>query len=125
MTDRAMQQFEWSVRALAQPAAVQLALYPSFVEVADELALEFEEHSRRIDVDALTPAQRDAVRALDRALAEQSGPAHAELWEIAALDGTPEWAHFRALAAKVIELMGWSSDPPPYDRGAVYVGPQA
>ena len=122
MIDPAMQQFEWSVRALAQPAAVQLRLYPSFVEVADELALEFEEHLQRIDVDQLPPAQRDAVRALDQALEEMSGPAHAELWEVSALDVAPEWTRLRELASQVIAAMDWSRVPPPIDRGALYVG---
>ncbi len=39
----AARRFSWSVQALALPAEAQLALYPSFVEVADELALELEE----------------------------------------------------------------------------------
>jgi hypothetical protein len=34
--------FEWSVRALAQPAPIQLALFPGFVVVADELAGDFD-----------------------------------------------------------------------------------
>lgn len=125
MVDLAMQHFEWSLRALAQPATVQIGLYPSFVEVADELALELEEHLQRTDLDLLAPTQRDAVRALDRALEEMSGPARAELWHVAALDVAPEWTRLRELASQVIATMGWSSEPPPIDRGAIYVGSDA
>ena len=124
MTNRALQQFEWSVRALAQPSAVQPTLYPSFVAVADELALEFDEHYRTLDLDRLRPLQREAVRALDDALDAMSGPDHLELWEVEALD-RPEWQHVRELARALIHVMGWSAAAPPVERGAIYVGSDA
>lgn len=123
MTKR-MQQFEWSVRALAQESAVQLQLYPSFVAVADELALEFEEHYRALDLDLLRAPQREAVRALCDAFDEMSGPAHLELWQTDALDRA-EWKHIRELARQLIRVMGWSTSAPPVDRGAIYVGSDA
>ena len=39
----AMKRFEWSVRDLAQPSDIQSSLFPGFVCVPDELALEFDE----------------------------------------------------------------------------------
>ena len=119
-----MQRFEWSVRALAQESAVQRELYPSFVAVADELALEYEEHHRALDLDLLRAPQREAVRALDDALDEMSGPAHVELWQANALDRA-EWQHIRALARALVGVMGWSAAAPPVDRGAIYVGSDA
>jgi len=119
----AMQQFEWSVRALAQAPAVQRDLFPDFVEVADELALDFEERYRRLPTDIVhfTPDQAQRVNALDSALAAMSGPAHEELWTMEALDEAPEWDHIRQLARELIQAMGWSNSPPPSDRGAIYV----
>ena len=38
-----------SAQAIAQPSAVQLALFPEFVEVADELALALEEAIQNLD----------------------------------------------------------------------------
>jgi hypothetical protein len=124
MTKGTLQQFEWSVRALAQESAVQVGLYPSFAEVADELALEFDEHYRKLDLDLMRAPQREAVRALNDALDEMSGPAHAELWQIEAL-GRAEWKHIRELARQLIRVMGWSASAPPVDRGATYVGSDA
>jgi hypothetical protein len=40
--------FEWSVRALAQPAPIQLGLFPGFVVVADELAGDFDAALRTV-----------------------------------------------------------------------------
>ena len=43
MNSQILRRFEWSVRALAQPAEIQLGLDPDFVWVPDELAFEFDE----------------------------------------------------------------------------------
>lgn len=120
-----LQKFEWSIRALAQDAATQLKLYPSFAVVADELALEFEEHHRQLDLDVLRPAQSQAVQALSDALDQMSGPDHLRLWETEALDCAPEWQRIRELARDVLRVMGWPATPPPLERGAIYVGPGA
>ena len=120
--NEAMLQFEWSVRALAQSAVVQRGLFPDFVEVADELALDFDERHRRVRSGSaqFTADQAASIDALDRALDAMSGPAHQELWTMEALDQAPEWDHIRELARELIRVMGWSEDPPPSDR-AIYV----
>ena len=73
----------WAVQALAQPADVQPTLFPPFVVVADELALEFD-HWRRVAEGQAgapwSPGQRAAVAALDRLLSEMSGPGKPEVW---------------------------------------------
>jgi hypothetical protein len=121
-----LKQFEWSVRALAQGPAVQRELFPCFVEVADELALDFEEKYRELPsvTFLFTPEQVQAVEALDKALEAMSGPAHNELWTMEALDRSPKWDHIRQLAGQLIRAMGWSDAPPPANR-AVYVGSDA
>jgi hypothetical protein len=119
----ALQQFEWAVRALAQDPIGQRDLFPGFVEVADELALEFEERYRavRSGTSRLRPDQMQRVEALDAALEAMSGPEHVELWSMEALDHSLEWVHIRDLARQVVQIMGWPEDPPPRDR-AIYVG---
>lgn len=124
-SDRLLQQFQWSVRALAQEGATQLQLYPSFAEVADELALEFDEHHRQLDLHVLRPAQPQAVQALNDALEQMSGPDHIALWETEALRCAPEWQRVRELARDVLRVMRWPATPPPFERGAIYVGPDA
>src|SRR6516225_2761064 len=67
----AEQQLQWAVQALAQPAEVQPTLFPSFVVVADELALEFDHWRDVADGEvggSWSPVQRAAVMTLDQLL---------------------------------------------------------
>lgn len=60
--------FMWTVQALAQPADVQVRLYPSFVAVADELALDHDEAQRaflRAAQGELTYEQLEALLSSD------------------------------------------------------------
>lgn len=120
--------FEWSVRALAQEASVQFTLFPSFVCVADELALEFDECLRRLStadgVVEFDPEQVKLVEDLDQRLAAMSGPEHEELWTDEALKTAPEWNEIRAAARLLVDKMGWVRTPPPSDR-SLYIGPDA
>ncbi len=117
--------FEWSVRALAQSAGTQFTLFPPFVCVADELALEFEEQYGRVREQNVSLGRGEvAVRDLDKKLEEMSGPQHEELWTDDALRQEPDWEEIRVLARRVIDVMGWSDTPPPSER-AEYVGADA
>ncbi len=113
------------LRKFEGPAA-QRELFPGFVVVADELALDFEEKYRELpcDTSLFTSEQAQAVEALDKALEAMSGPGHEELWTVEALDRLPKWDHIRQLAGQVIRAMGWSDAAPPPNR-AIYVGPDA
>src|SRR5512142_3503221 len=61
----ALEQLEWAVRALAQRFVTQMQLYPAFVVVSDELALEFEHGitllSEADGASSLTTEQKDAL----------------------------------------------------------------
>ncbi len=115
---------EWSVRGLAQTADEQLKLFPSFVCVADELALEFDEHWRRVQSAeyGLSTFQKQVLGGLDSLLEEMSGPSHQELWTDEALHSAPEWTGIRKAAREVLEVFGWSLSAPPRKRGDFYVG---
>lgn len=123
-----MKDLEWIIRALAQTADVQIALFPAFVCVADELALDFDEHYQRFVGEGCSASvgseAKQAMEALDRHLSSFSGPEHAELWTDEALRHAPEWRQTRQLAREIIARMGWPPDPPPTGR-AIYVGPDA
>ena len=123
-TSPASIQFKWIVQALAQPAEVQLGLYPRFVAAADELALEHEEMQGAFLTDAgttLNLGQRAAIQALDKQLADMSGKDQAPLWTDDALQAKSEWEYVRSLARSVLNAMGWDDTPPPTNRGALYV----
>lgn len=138
--DETMLRLKWSIQALAAPAAAQLRLFPDFVCVADELAIDFEEALRGIRsagssdagdreeaegperAEALSPAQRAAVDALDAQLEEMSGPEHAEMWTDDALHTSVAWTRVRHLAASALRTMDWPNELPPQGR-AMNVGP--
>ena len=121
--DRIEQQFQWAVQALAQPADVQITLFPSFVVVADELALDFDNWRQAFDSNfgtSWSPAQREAVEFLDQILDEMSGPNNPELWLHKECLNHPKWSEVRRLAEKVLSAFQWPSDVPPTDRGVIY-----
>lgn len=117
-----------SLQALAAPADVQLARFPSFVAKADELALDFAD-ALLVANDCpqlrLTAAQRDALARLDQHLDGMSGAANAQLWTEHAVRSRPEWDAVRALARDVLAALGAPSDLPP-PSSAVYIrGPRS
>jgi len=117
--------FEWSVRAICQPAHVQSQLFPDFVCVAEELALEFEEWHRRFRCagasERMTPGQFQLVEEIDAQLMRMSGGDHDELWTDDALANSEEWKKIREAAETLVREMKWSNSPPPIDRGDKFV----
>lgn len=112
-----------AVQALAQPAATQLGLFPSFVCAPDELALEFEDAMRRSAdwLVRLPDAQARPLQALNSFLEASSGTKHADLWENDSLSCDPRWNDIRELARDVLRAFNWLDVAPPAN-GAIYVG---
>lgn len=117
-------QFKWAVQALALPVEQQLALFPSFTEPADELALDHQEAQTTFlnsQTTLLTSEQKLAINALDHQLERMSGGEHSPtLWTMEALGNRPEWQTVRALAQSLLNAMGWPEVAPPMERGAIY-----
>jgi hypothetical protein len=117
------QQLMWAVQALAQSADVQPTLFPPFVLVADELALELD-HWREVAEGyaggSWSPAQRAAVAAVDAALSAMTDVGRPELWDEPGCLSRPEWAEVRRLARAALAAFGWPAGMPPDGRG-VYV----
>src|SRR5262245_23627157 len=104
----AFNQLKWALQALAQPPDVQPTLFPDFVVVADELALEFDNWYRAtIWRDGFTTAQKSALAAVDQFLAQMSDAKNSELWQIEALINRPEWQQVRQLAVEALQSLGW------------------
>jgi hypothetical protein len=118
----ALEQLKWSLQALALPPATQHRLFPTFVCVADELALDFDDSLKAATPQAsFTPAQRAALAALDDLLAQMSGQQHAEFWTDSALENHSTWQQIRDLARRALDVFGWDLQSPPMGR-AMYVG---
>ena len=105
------ERLEWSTRALAQSSEVQTGLYPDFVEVADELVLDWEEGLGQID-QALTVEQTVAIERLESFILSNSGSLNPGLWTMEALASAPEWQTIRQRALELIQVMQWSPESP-------------
>jgi hypothetical protein len=111
------------VQALAQPSSVQVALFPDFAVVGDELALQFADALGAYHASAPTDerGQLRCLKQLDDYLTELSGPANERFWlDRAALGSDVRWQRIRDLAKTVLVAFNWPDEPPPKD-GATYV----
>jgi len=121
--DAKLQILQWALQALAQPAEVQLTLFPDFVCKTDELALDFD-NALGATSDLLNSEQRECLRPIDKVLDEFSGEANASYWSEDALRNNSLWSYVRNMARHALELFGWPNVPPPKDpneRGTTYV----
>jgi len=111
-----LEKLKWSVQAIAQPSAVQIQLFPEFVEVADELALRWEEAIQDLQVmrTHLLPAQIAAIEELDAYMVSISGQAHTQMWTMDALKGSLEWQIMRELANQILHQMFWTETRPSF-----------
>ena len=117
MVGNAAQHLQWSIQALAQRADVQLRLFPAFVIVADELALDFENWYRTaLTALAATPAQREALAALDAALNA------VDQWDDEALGTDPRWEHVRQVTRFALAAFQWPESEPPPGRSTFIPG---
>jgi hypothetical protein len=115
-------QLQSAVLALAQPAEVQLSLFPDFVCKADELALNFEDGLYELvgHEHEITDEQRMAIDELDRLLQSMSGKQNAALWTDEAVRSHSMWEEIRKTAKMVTTAFDWKLRRPP-PSGAVYV----
>jgi hypothetical protein len=121
-TEWSLVRLKWAVQALALPANEQRGLFPSFVWVGDELALDFHECRETALKDyALTDDQLSALESLDVTLSKMTAENNMELWDGPGVDH-PRWEEVRETAKDALKRLGWNQDTPPKDR-AIYVGP--
>lgn len=113
---------QWAIAALAQPAEIQLALFPDFACKADELALNFEDglyelvgRERHVSAE-----QRTAINHLDSLVRAMSGEQNSEFWTEEALRSHETWNEIRTRAKLVASAFGWSVDVPPPTSG-IYI----
>lgn len=106
---------------LAQPAEVQNGLYPSFVCLNDELALEFDDAYHLIGQFNLTKEQLywlDVINELLNSLSKSDSSFESK----EAHSSTEGWNRVRQLARDCLVLFGWPLNPPPVGRAAYVKG---
>jgi hypothetical protein len=102
------------VQALAADAADQVRLFPAFVMVGDELALDFEEAMRscRPAIAGLSERKRAAIDALDQQITALSGAWNEAFWSTDGVMSDPRWEQIRARAREVLLACGWAVEVP-------------
>ncbi|ASN79914.1 hypothetical protein [Deinococcus ficus] len=111
-----LQFLQLSVRALAQPASVQVISTGHSPIAGDELAIDFDSWYvpalRDGCLEDCQPSQLAALKRLDATLADMTQLQDQKLWLTDALFENHWWSRVRAEARQVIELMSWPEDPP-------------
>lgn len=102
------EKFEWSLFALAQPARIQLELFPDFANTADELALSWEEAIEGTDLNELPFSARESIKKLDDYMLSISGKENAALWTDKSVTSSIQWATMRKMACDAIKELGWT-----------------
>jgi len=107
-------------QCFAQPYEVQKKLFPDFVNVAEQLAVEWEIALDEINDSQMTNDQKQAVQTLDNYMLSISGPANLQYWNDDALCYSDEWNKMRELAEIILDAMGWDDVVQP-ESNAVYI----
>lgn len=115
-----MEKLEWITRSFMQPSGIQISLFPDFINVAEQLAVEWEIALDDIIYELLSVEQRSVIKEFDDYILSISGSEYMQLWNNDALLSSIEWEKMRALARKIVIIMGWSEIPPSYDN-AIYI----
>lgn len=109
------------LQALARPAGEQVASFPDFVCVGDELVLDLDDALRNAGREGHGPEPDGALRALDDYISALSGPPNEAFWlEERPLFEDQRWERIRALAKTALASFGWPDEAPP-GNGAIYV----
>jgi hypothetical protein len=104
---------------LSLPGEMQIASYPDFVVVTDELALDYEWVSSFFlsnDEGNLSSAQRELLQGLDDLFTRMSRNGSLftqDLWTDQGLCQNELWSEIRTAARKLAEVFGWDVPPVP------------
>lgn len=109
------------LQTLASPAPIQFGLFPDFVCVGDEMALEFDDALRLVAplAQTFTTPQAQALEELDRYLDARSNVPD-DFGDDDNVRSDLRWVHVRDLASSACAAFGWSVQTPE-PSGAVYI----
>jgi hypothetical protein len=114
--DHGLAQLQSALRALALPYDQQKEALPSFVALADELALEFDHWWQVVACRAtrqeIPPDADGLLKRIARQLAEMSERHDPELWSDMSVQARAEWATLREVAFETLRALGWELGKP-------------
>src|SRR5687768_6004498 len=117
-------QLKWSIQTLSLEADDQIASFPDFVVVTDELLLEFDNWynlATRNYPDFFSDVQIKKLKEINSFIDEL--PQEDLNLSIAdELKTYQFWKNLRMLARETLEKFGWTSETPPFDRSTYVQG---
>lgn len=117
-------QLKWSIQALALEADDQLASFPDFVVVTDELLLEFD-NWYHVAIgnypDFFSEEQLKILKEIDSFM-DKLPQEDLNISIADELKTYSFWKELRILAQDALQKFNWDSDPPPYDRSTYLQG---
>ena len=126
--DRHLDALVNSLRLLAARFKDQMAMFPEFVHVPDELALVFDDCIQLlpqiVEAGLISTDAEQSVRRIVKMLAERSAKGNAEFWTLDALERGKAWDEIRSLAVGALELLGFANVAPTMDRITYIPGPR-
>ncbi len=108
--------FKQSLQALSLPFEDQVELFPSFVEVGDELLLNFENCKQAIVKNLrrqITDQQFEQIVRLDTLIERIEAN---KLWGLSNLKDHKAWEDLRIVAKSTLTAFGWTLEPPPSSK---------
>lgn len=120
-----MERLKHAVQRLALDPPAQVAQFPDFVVVADELALDLDHWLEVCEAWSYidSPDVVAALKTINDHLDQVSGSEQAERWTVEALAADPGWIEVRAMAREALVAAGWAAEAPPTpeEDGDVFV----
>ncbi|WP_459583020.1 hypothetical protein [Dickeya oryzae] len=104
-----MNKLKWITQCFSQPYEIQKSMFPDLINVADQLAVEWELAMDEVDDSRLTDDQMQVIKALDDYMLSISGPANLKYWNDDALRHSNEWDNMRLLAKAILDNMVWDN----------------
>jgi hypothetical protein len=117
------------VQLVAAEAPTQIASFPDYVEVPDEIAIEVGElaalleEASRSALDEISDDERGIVKELDSLFSRFSGADHLDVWTLAAMETHSVWLDTRELAERWLAAKGIPRRAPNL-FWLIFVGPE-
>jgi hypothetical protein len=117
-------QLKWSIQTLFLESDGQIASFPDFVVVTDELLLEYDNWSKVATgnyPDFFSDEQIKILKKIDSFI-EELPPEELNLSIADELKIYPFWKDLRILAREALQKFNWSPETPPYHRSTYVQG---